>query len=81
VLSTVWTGGPTRGALIALDAATTELGFICNTLPHRDTSFTVRNIGFVVDSITLVVDPVNVIPETAIEASPVYFYLASTEVH
>jgi len=64
------------GALIALDASTTDLGRISNTMPHRDTAFTVRNIGFATDSITILLDPVNVIPETAVGVTPTSFYLA-----
>ncbi len=65
----------TRGALIALDASTTDLGGISNTMPHRDTAFTVRNIGFASDSLTIILDPVNVIPETAVSVSPTSFFI------
>jgi hypothetical protein len=66
----------TRGALIALDAGPTDLGRISNTKLHHDTTFTVRNIGFAADSITILLDPVNVVPETAVSASPTSFFLA-----
>ena len=65
----------TRGALIALDASTTDLGKISNTMPHRDTTFTLRNIGFASDSLTLILDPINVIPETAVSVSPTSFFI------
>lgn len=66
----------TRGALIALDPSTTDLGRISTTALRRDTAFTVRNRGFSPDSITVLLDPVNVIPETAVSVSPTRFLLA-----
>ena len=69
----------TRGPVIALDASTTDLRRISNTLPHRDTVFTVRNIGFAADSITILLDPVNVIPETAVGVFPTSFLLAAQD--
>jgi|WetSurMetagenome_2_1015567.scaffolds.fasta_scaffold09537_2 hypothetical protein len=65
----------THGALIALDANTINFGGISNTLQHRDTTFTVRNIGSAADSLTILLDPVNVDPATAVAVFPTSFFL------
>ena len=67
----------TRGALIALDRGTIDIGRIANTLQVRDTTFIVRNNGFAPDSLTISVDPVNVVPDTAIAVFPTTFYIAA----
>ncbi len=67
----------TRGALIALDPGTIDIGRIANTLQVRDTTFIVRNNGFAPDSLTVSIDPVNVVPETAVAVFPTSFYLAA----
>ncbi len=67
----------TRGAVIALDPGTIDVGRIANTLQVRDTTFVVRNTGYASDSLTLTIDPVNVVPDTAIAVFPASFVVAA----
>jgi hypothetical protein len=66
----------TRGAQIAIDTRTIDLGRISVATSRYDTSFIVRNIGYSTDSLTVSLDPVNVFPDTAVSASPKIFRLA-----
>jgi hypothetical protein len=67
-----------RGALIALDANTTDLGRISNTSALRDTTFTVRNIGFAPDSLTILIDlVVPSAPDSAVAVFPTSLFLAA----
>lgn len=69
-------GRVSRGTLIVLDAPEIDLGDIRRGVARFDTTFTVRNIGSEGDSVSMSVDPVNVEPASAVEVSPMSFFLA-----
>jgi hypothetical protein len=66
----------TRNALITIDNRTVDLGRINSANTRFDTALVVRNIGFAPDTLAVTVDAGNVIPETAVAASPSFIPLA-----
>jgi mannose/cellobiose epimerase-like protein (N-acyl-D-glucosamine 2-epimerase family) len=60
---------------IIVNTARIDFGDIPVTVPYRDTTFYVTNIGGSEDSIAVSLDPVNVSPEAAISVSPEAFSL------
>jgi hypothetical protein len=69
--------GPVSGSppTIIVNTTRIEFGDIPVTVPYRDTTFYVTNIGGSEDSISVSLDPVNVSPEAAVSISPESFSL------
>jgi hypothetical protein len=67
----------TRGAQIAIDTRTIDLGRISRATSRYDTTFMVCNVGYAADSLMVSIDPVNVTPDTAVSAFPKMLALAS----
>jgi len=64
-------------AFIVVDTRTVDFGRIDDSTPFRDTTFTVRNIGFSEDSLYVTLDYVNVTPDSAISVSPTMLKLVA----
>ena len=62
-------------AILSVDTRAIDLRQTDNTLPRRDTMFTVRNIGLAEDSIDLSLNYGNVAPDSAVAVSPTLFAL------
>ncbi len=65
-----------RKALIDVDTRMVNLPTIDITLPHYETTFWVRNLGFAADTLTVSLDPGGVQPDFALSALPKIFTLA-----
>ena len=65
----------TRSAIITVDNRAVDLGSISRSISRYDTTFLVRNTGYGPDSLTVSLDPINVVPDTAVSASPKVFTL------